>query len=166
MRKLRYREIKYLAARYSSGKQRIGVQIQSSDFGGPAVLHQAMQRHCLGHSQCIVDGHGLCNAERRQMLANRLPAWGEPTRPHLPLLDPGLPPSFSTAPQITGREKRALNKFFPASAGQPWGGQGGGFLARTLESFQLFTPPPPGRELKRQTERGEEPCENEASPKH
>lgn len=149
MRKLRYREIKYLAARYSSGKQRVGVQIQSSDFGGPAVLHQAMRRHCLGHSQCIDDGHGLCNAERRQTLANRLPVGGEPTRPHLPLLDPGLPPSFSIAPQITGGEKHALTKFFPASAGQPWGGIGGRLLGQDTRKFPTLHTTPSRQGIKK-----------------
>lgn len=44
-----------LAAGYSSGKQRIRVQIQSSDSGGPAVLHQAMQACCLGDPRCAID---------------------------------------------------------------------------------------------------------------
>lgn len=42
--------------------------MQSSDFGGPFLLHQAVQACCLGDPGMKIaldDDHGLCNEEKR-----------------------------------------------------------------------------------------------------
>lgn len=160
MRKQRHSEIKHLAAGYSSGKQRIRVQIQSSDFGGSAVLHQAMQACCLGDPQCTIDSLGLCKQEADAHNRKRLPAWGSqpdctcPCWTLHPLLPSALLPTGplqSCLPNHWWRET-CFNQVLPAisrPALGEWGVGGvGGFLAKTLESFQAFTPPPPGKELK------------------
>lgn len=141
MRKLRYREIKYLTEGYSSGTQRLRIQIQPPGCGGPAAVHQAVGGHCLRDARCVLDSHGRCNTGRRQMLergslrGGSQPDYTSPCWTAGPLLPSALLPKSQV-------ERNLLQLNSPS---QPCGG---GFLARTLESFQLFTPPPPGRELK------------------
>lgn len=121
--------------------------MQSSDFGGPSRLHQAVQVHCLGDPGMKIaldDDHGLCNEEKRLGLPQqfwdhkRLPAWGKLTRLHLPLQDPGPPSSFCTPPPRTFVElvpktlveknlfQPSSHQYFQASPASGRGGGGGG----------------------------------------
>lgn len=138
--------------------------MQPSDFGGPSLLHQAVQACCLGDPGMKIaldDDHGLCNEEKSLGLPRhfwdhkRFPAWWKPTRLHLPLQDPGPPSSFCTPPPRTfvGLVPKTLveknlfqpssHQYFQASPGQVMGREG-----RSTSWPGPFTPPPPGRELK------------------